>query len=63
MNEDNKRRGLRSQISELREGEEAKRSHNSVDSFDPMNIYDAMKEKMRLKSCRYVFVLAMQFFY
>ena len=44
-----------SQISDLRvEGrgrnwEEAKRSHNSVDSFDPMNIYDVMKEEMWLK--------------
>jgi Family of unknown function (DUF6535) len=33
----------------LREDEEAKKEHNSVDSFEPTYMYDAMKEKRQLK--------------
>ncbi|KAF8471370.1 hypothetical protein DFH94DRAFT_637165 [Russula ochroleuca] len=32
-----------------REDEEAKKVHNSVDSFEPTYVYDAMKEKKQLK--------------
>ena len=32
-----------------REDEEAKKEHNSVDSFEPTYMYDAMKEKRQLK--------------
>ena len=33
-----------------REGEDATEEHNAIDSFEPMYIYDVMKEKRRLKS-------------
>jgi ubiquitin carboxyl-terminal hydrolase 10 len=33
-----------------REDEEAKRGHNVVDSFEPMYMYDAMKETRQLKT-------------
>ena len=35
---------------EPREGKEAKKGHNPVDSFEPMYMYEAMKEKRQLKS-------------
>jgi hypothetical protein len=34
----------------MREDEEAKKEPNTVDSFEPTYIYDAMKEKPQLKS-------------
>jgi ubiquitin carboxyl-terminal hydrolase 10 len=35
---------------EPREDKEAKKGHNSVDSFEPTYMYDAMKEKRQLKN-------------
>ena len=35
---------------EPREDEETKKEHNAVDSFEPIHMYNAMKEKNQLKN-------------
>jgi hypothetical protein len=36
-------------VGKMREDEDAMKAHNAVNSFEPMSIYDAMKEKRQLK--------------